>query len=205
MQLTDLIALCRRPWGRVRITCTEITEDGLAKLTFNLRSVDGSIMTGERTFPIDTVFDNFVQFEEELWEGELYETTPVECCRETASLWWAVAGIALATSADVAMSRVFGGAMPTTPFATGVVLLALIFGTAHALLMGLVGPLLHNLFVIEPYLAFSMPTANEYFLAALCVGLALLVPAIMDRGAAIRCWCRRVEDYIGDWKVYLTT
>jgi hypothetical protein len=204
MLLTDLISLCKRPWGRVRVTCTEVTGDGLAKLTFNLRSFDGSLMTGERTFPIDTKFDTFEQFEEQLWEGQLFETTPAECCGETPSLWWAVGGVALASALDLVMYEVFG-ANVTTPFATGVVILAIVFGTAHALLMACCGPILHNVLTIKPYLTLTPFTPREYFLAALCVVLALVVPALIDRGAALRGWCHRVEFYIYDWMDYLAT
>jgi hypothetical protein len=169
--------------GRVRITGRR--QDGdTTTLDFILADATGARMQGTRTFDTTTRFTDSVAFERELWSGHLDEVAPEGHLPE-ASLWWTVAVAAGASALSGVMAAV-GMPMSSSPQTLAVSVVALIFGTRHALVLTFLMALVHNELVVPPLYTLDMPTPGEWAMFAFWTSSSLVMPWLAHNLAWVR-------------------
>jgi hypothetical protein len=105
---------------------------------------------------------------------------PLSC-----AMAWTVVSLMLSLPMAMLMQRELGHGAGLV-FAIEVTLVALVFGQLPALSLAAVIPMLHNLVVIPPVMAFQAPERGELVLGIGYVLLALVVPWVADRRLQIR-------------------
>jgi hypothetical protein len=199
LRITEVLERCHSN-RRVQIN-RETWEGNLVTIEFVIRADDGTVMAGERTFHDEAdQFSDVVDFEDELWAGPLYDA-PQEVFSPASdppyvSLWWSVAILAVNCPLALGMHLILPSHFPSLIFTFSVIVTAMVLGTRHALVLALLCPFAHDLFVTPPLFRFSTPTAADYIMAAFYVSAALIIPWIMANMAQIRGWFVGTEDNI---------
>lgn len=165
---------------RLNVLKTGYSKDGVS-ISFTLRGDDGSLLQGERTFPLGAEFADVSDFMDELWAGTLYDV-PGEPEIEPASLAWAIpiAGLALYLTVILHSLLTMSVRSSTLGITVAVCLTAIVLGAKHAIAVAALCAIGWNLLSFVPNLVMELPDVEEYVRTAVWISLALVVPWLVQ-------------------------
>lgn len=153
-----------------------LQEKSLAQLSPSLEDVAGEVlMFGSNAWPASA------QPAEAMETPCPFEINPseVDPPRHRALLWSLATFLITVPLAFLIYAATGAGAGYTLGF--GVLVVAVMFGTTHALLLSALSPILSDLLVTPPIFVFSWPTATEALSVPFYMAIALVVPWLIRR------------------------